>query len=198
VKGLLFVVTAPSGAGKSSLINAVLAEDARLRLSVSYTTRAPRPAEQNGREYHFVDDATFVAMLERGEFLESAQVHGHRYGTSQAALAGALEGGHDLVLEIDWQGAQQVRRLLPECVGIFLLPPSLAELERRLRARGQDSEPVIARRMAAARDEITHVSESDYVIINKDFETAKRDMLAVIRAERLVTDRQLARIGELF
>ena len=198
MKGLLFVVTAPSGAGKSSLINAVLAEDARLRLSVSYTTRAPRPAEQNGREYHFVDDATFVAMLERGEFLESAQVHGHRYGTSQAALAGALEGGHDLVLEIDWQGAQQVRRLLPECVGIFLLPPSLAELERRLRARGQDSEPVIARRMAAARDEITHVSESDYVIINKDFETAKRDMLAVIRAERLVTDRQLARIGELF
>ena len=198
MKGLLFVVTAPSGAGKSSLINAALAEESRLRLSVSYTTRAPRPAEQNGREYHFVDDATFVAMLERGEFLESAQVHGHRYGTSQAALAGALEVGHDLVLEIDWQGAQQVRRLLPECVGIFLLPPSLGELERRLRARGQDSEPVIARRMDAARDEIAHVSESDYVIINKDFETAKRDMLAIIRAERLVTDRQLARIGELF
>ena len=198
MKGLLFVVTAPSGAGKSSLINAVLAEESRLRLSVSYTTRAPRPAEQNGREYHFVDDATFVAMLERGEFLESAQVHGHRYGTSQASITGALDGGYDLVLEIDWQGAQQVRRLIPECVGIFLLPPSLGELERRLRARGQDSEPVIARRMAAARDEITHVSESDYVIINKDFETAKRDMLAVIRAERLVTQRQLARIGELF
>jgi len=198
VKGLLFVVTAPSGAGKTSLINAVLAQDSRLRLSVSYTTRAPRPAEQNGREYHFVDDATFVAMLERGEFLESAQVHGHRYGTSQTAIAGALEGGYDLVLEIDWQGAQQVRRLVAECVGIFLLPPSLGELERRLRARGQDSEPVIARRMAAARDEIAHVSESDYVIINKDFETATRDMLAVIRAERLVTDRQLARIGELF
>jgi guanylate kinase len=198
VKGLLFVVTAPSGAGKSSLINAVLAEDSRLRLSVSYTTRAPRPAERNGREYHFVDDATFVAMLERGEFLESAQVHGHRYGTSQASIAGALDGGYDLVLEIDWQGAQQVRRLIPGCVRIFLLPPSLSELERRLRARGQDSEPVIARRMAAARDEITHVSESDYVIINKDFETAKRDMLAVIRAERLVTDRQLARISELF
>jgi guanylate kinase len=198
VKGLLFVVTAPSGAGKSSLINAVLAEDSRLRLSVSYTTRPPRPAEQHGREYHFVDDATFVSMLERGEFLESAEVHGHRYGTSQTAIAGALEGGYDLVLEIDWQGAQQVRRLHPDCIGIFLLPPSLDELERRLRGRGQDSEPVIARRMAAARDEITHVSESDYVIINKDFEIAKRDLLAIFRAERLVTDRQLLRIGELF
>jgi len=198
VKGLLFVVTAPSGAGKTSLINAALAEDSRLRLSVSYTTRPPRPAEQNGREYHFVDDTTFVAMLERGEFLESAQVHGYRYGTSQTAIAGAFEGGYDLVLEIDWQGAQQVRRLLPECIGIFLLPPSLAELERRLRARGQDSDPVIARRMAAARDEIAHVSESDYVIINKDFDAAKRDLLAIVRSERLVTGRQLARIGELF
>ncbi|HUJ88150.1 MAG TPA: guanylate kinase [Burkholderiales bacterium] len=198
MKGLLFVVTAPSGAGKTSLINAVLAQDSRLRLSVSYTTRPPRPAEQNGREYHFVDDATFVAMLERGEFLESAQVHGHRYGTSQATVAGALEGGHDLVLEIDWQGAQQVRRLIPQCIGIFLLPPSLPELERRLRARGQDSEPVITRRMAAAQDEISHAPESDYVIFNKDFEVARRDMLAIIRAERLTTERQLARIGELF
>jgi guanylate kinase len=198
VKGLLFVVTAPSGAGKTSLINAVLAEEPRLRLSVSYTTRPPRPAEQNAREYHFVDDATFVDMLERGEFLESAQVHGHRYGTSQAAIAAALDGGYDLVLEIDWQGAQQVRRLLPDCVGIFLLPPSLGELERRLRSRGQDSDQVIARRMAAARDEIAHVPESDYVIVNKDFEIAKRDLLAIIRAERLVTQRQLASIGELF
>ena len=198
MQGLLFVVTAPSGAGKTSLINAVLAEDSRLRLSVSYTTRPPRPSEQNGREYHFVDEATFVAMLERGEFLESAQVHGHRYGTSQTTISGALEDGCDLVLEIDWQGAQQVRRLIPDCVGIFLLPPSLAELERRLRARGQDSEPVIARRMAAARDEIAHVPESDYVIINKEFEIAKRDLLAIVRAERLITGRQLARIGELF
>jgi guanylate kinase len=198
VKGLLFVVTAPSGAGKTSLINAVLAEQSRLRLSVSYTTRPPRPSEQNGREYHFVDDATFSAMLERGEFLESALVHGHRYGTSQAAIAGALDGGYDLLLEIDWQGAQQVRRLVPECIGIFLLPPSFGELERRLRARGQDSDQVIARRMAVARDEISHFPESDYVIVNKDFETAKRDMLAIIRAERLVTRRQVSRIGELF
>ncbi|MGH8745851.1 MAG: guanylate kinase [Burkholderiales bacterium] len=198
MKGLPFVVTAPSGAGKTSLINAVLAEDSRLRLSVSYTTRPPRSAEQNGREYHFVDDASFVAMLERGEFLESAQVHGHRYGTAQATIAGALEGGDDLVLEIDWQGAQQVRRLLPQCVGIFLLPPSLSELELRLRNRGQDSDQVIGRRMAAAREEISHFAESDYVIVNKDFEVAKCDMLAIIRAERLVTERQLARIGGLF
>lgn len=198
MQGLLFVVTAPSGAGKTSLINAVLAEDSRLRLSVSYTTRTPRPSEQNGREYHFVDEAAFLAMLERGDFLESAEVHGHRYGTSQKAIAAALEGGHDLVLEIDWQGAQQVRRLHPDCVGIFLLPPSLAELERRLRSRGQDSEPVIARRMAAARDEIAHVTESDYVIINNDFEIAKRDLLAIFRAERLITGRQLAQVGELF
>ena len=198
MKGLLFVVTAPSGAGKTSLINAVLAEDARLRLSVSYTTRPPRPMEQNGREYHFVDDATFMAMLERGEFLESAEVHGHRYGTSQKAIDGTLDGGRDLVLEIDWQGALQVRRLHPECVRVFVLPPSLNELEKRLRARGQDSDEVIARRMAAAKDEIAHAPESDYVIINKDFENAKRDLLAIFRAERLRTERKLAQAGEIF
>lgn len=198
MKGLLFVITAPSGAGKTSLINAVLAEDARLRLSVSYTTRPPRPMEQNGREYHFVDDASFLAMLERGEFLESAEVHGHRYGTSQKVIDGTLDGGRDLVLEIDWQGAQQVRRLHPECVRVFVLPPSLSELEKRLRARGQDSDQVIARRMAAAKDEIAHAPESDYVIINKDFENAKRDLLAIFRAERLRTERKLAQAGELF
>ena len=198
MSGLLFVITAPSGAGKSSLIRAALAEESGVRLSISYTTRAPRPGEQNGREYHFVDEATFVAMLGRGEFLESALVHGNRYGTSHKAIAGVLEGGNDLVLEIDWQGAQQVRRLLPECVSIFVLPPSLGELERRMRARAQDSEQVIARRMAGARDELSHASESDYVIINKDFDSAKRDLLAIMRAARLVTRRQLARHPELF
>jgi len=198
VNGLLFVITAPSGAGKSSLIRAVLAEDSRVRLSISYTTRAPRPGEQNGREYHFVDDATFVAMLGRGEFLESALVHGNRYGTSHKAIAGVLEAGNDLVLEIDWQGAQQVRRLVPNCVSIFVLPPSLDELERRMRARAQDSEQVIARRMASARDEMSHAPESDYVIINKDFDTAKRDLLAIMRAARLATRRQLARHPEIF
>jgi guanylate kinase len=185
MSGLLFVITAPSGAGKSSLIDALLKEDPRLKLSVSYTTRAPRPGEVNGREYHFVDDQTFIAMLERGEFLESAEVHGYRYGTSQAMLRDALGRGEDLVLEIDWQGAQQVRRLYPVCTGVFILPPAVAELERRMRARGQDSDAVIRRRLASAEEEISHAPEFDYVIINKDFDVAKQDLQAIIRVERL-------------
>jgi guanylate kinase len=184
MSGLLFVVTAPSGAGKSSLIDALLKDDPRLRLSVSYTTRAPRPGEMNGREYHFVDDKTFIAMLERGEFIESAQVHGFRYGTSQAVIREALARGQDLVLEIDWQGAQQVRRLLP-CIGVFILPPSVPELERRMRARGQDADAVIRRRLASAEEEISHAPEFDYRIINKDFDEAKQDLQAIIRVERL-------------
>jgi guanylate kinase len=184
-RGLLFVITAPSGAGKSSLIDALLRDDPALKLSVSYTTRAPRRGEADGREYHFVDDATFMAMLERGEFLESAQVHGYRYGTSQAVIGDTLERGEDLVLEIDWQGAQQVRRLYPDCVGIFILPPSVPELERRMRARAQDSDDVIRRRLASAEEEISHSPEFNYVIINKDFDEAKRDLQAIIRTERL-------------
>ena len=183
--GLLFIVTAPSGAGKSSLIDALLKDDPRLKLSVSYTTRAPRPAEVDGREYHFVDDATFIEMLKRGEFLESAEVHGYRYGTSQAAIGDALGRGDDLVLEIDWQGAQQVRTLHRGCIGIFILPPSVAELERRMRARGQDADAVIRRRLASAEEEISHAPEFDYAIINKDFEVAKQDLQAIIRVERL-------------
>ncbi len=187
--GRLFIVTAPSGAGKSSLIDALLKDDARLKLSVSYTTRAPRPGEQDGREYHFVDEPAFLAMLARGEFLESAEVHGNRYGTSQRVIEQALARGEDLVLEIDWQGAQQVRRLYPGCVGIFILPPSVAELERRMRARGQDADAVIRRRLASAEEEISHAPEFDYVIINKDFDEAKRDLQAIIRVERLKRSR---------
>jgi len=198
MKGLLFVITAPSGAGKSSLISALLKDDDRLFLSVSHTTRAPRPGEREGREYHFVSEDTFAAMLGRGEFLESAEVHGHRYGTSHRAIAEAMAGGHDLVLEIDWQGAQQVRRLLPGCTGIFLLPPSLAELERRLRARGHDSEAVIRRRMENAREELLHAPEFDYAIINAEFDVARRDLQAIIRSERLRTLRQLERHPEIF
>jgi len=183
--GALLVITAPSGAGKSSLIDALLKDDPRLRLSVSYTTRAPRPGEANGREYHFVDDKTFMAMLERGEFLESAEVHGYRYGTSQAVIREALTRGQDLVLEIDWQGAQQVRKLHPECIGVFILPPSVTELERRMRARGQDADAVIKRRLASAEEEISHAPEFDYAIINKDFDEARRDLQAIIRVERL-------------
>ncbi len=185
MSGLLLVVTAPSGAGKSSLIDALLKEDPRLRLSVSYTTRAPRPGEANGREYHFVDEPMFIAMLNRGEFLESAEVHGHRYGTSQAVIREALARGQDLVLEIDWQGAQQVRKLHPGCVGVFILPPSVAELERRMRLRGQDADAVIRRRLASAEEEMSHAPEFDYVMINKDFDEAKKDLQAIVRVERL-------------
>jgi len=185
MSGLLFVITAPSGAGKSSLIDALLKDDPRLMLSVSYTTRPPRPGEANGREYRFVDETTFLAMLGRGEFLESAEVHGNRYGTSQAVIRAALGRGEDLVLEIDWQGAQQVRRLYPGCVGIFILPPSVAELERRMRLRAQDSDAVIRRRLASAEEEISHAPEFEYVIINKDFDEARQDLQAVIRVERL-------------
>ncbi len=185
MSGLLFVVTAPSGAGKSSLIDALLKDDPHLRLSVSYTTRAPRPGEANGREYHFVDEPMFIAMLNRGEFLESAEVHGHRYGTSQAVIREALARGEDLVLEIDWQGAQQVRKLHPGCVGVFILPPSVAELERRMRLRGQDADAVIRRRLASAEEEMSHAPEFDYVMINKDFDEAKKDLQAIVRVERL-------------
>lgn len=198
MRGQLFVITAPSGAGKSSLIAAVLRELPELRLSVSYTTRAPRAGEENGREYHFVDEATFLAMLGRGEFLEAAEVHGFRYGTSQRVIQGTLERGQDLLLEIDWQGAQQVRTLYPEAIGIFVLPPSLAELERRVRTRGLDAEPVIQRRMANAREEVSHAPEFDYAIINKDFDAARQDLAAIIRASRARTPQQLARHPELF
>jgi guanylate kinase len=197
-KGLLVVITAPSGAGKSSLIGAALKADPALRLSVSYTTRSPRPGEQDGREYHFVDEKTFIAMLDRGEFLESAEVHGHRYGTSEAVINSELAAHHDLILEIDWQGAQQVRSLYPDCIGIFILPPSIEELERRMQKRGQDTPEVIARRMAVAREEISHSPEFNYAIINKDFEEAANDLLAIIRSARLETARQLAQHPEIF
>jgi guanylate kinase len=198
MSGLVFVVTAPSGAGKSSLIRELLALDAGLTLSVSYTTRAPRPAEADGREYHFVDARAFAAMLERGEFLESAEVHGHRYGTSQREIDRARAAGLDLMLEIDWQGAEQVRRLHPEAIGIFILPPSLAELERRLRARGQDAEAVIRRRLQNAAEEMTHAVEFKYAIINNDFRDALRDLESIVRAERALTVRQLARHPGIF
>jgi guanylate kinase len=184
MRGRLFVITAPSGGGKTSLIRALLAEEPGLRVSTSYTTRAPRSGEQNGREYHFVDEATFLAMRDRGEFLENALVHGNRYATSKKVIGETLDRGQDLILEIDWQGAAQVRELHPDCVGIFILPPSLEELERRLRARGQDSDSVIRERLANAQAEMAHASEFQYRIINKDFDTAKAELARIIRAER--------------
>jgi guanylate kinase len=184
MSGTLFVITAPSGAGKTSLIDAIMRDDPSLKVSVSYTTRAPRRGEQNGVDYHFVDDGTFLAMKQRSEFLESAEVHGYRYGTSKQVITDALKRGEDLILEIDWQGARQVRSIYPHCVGIFILPPSVEELERRMRARGQDAEEVIRRRLDAAREELTHAGEFKYAIINKDFEAAKGELAEIIRKER--------------
>jgi guanylate kinase len=196
--GNLFIITAPSGAGKSTLTAKLLEADKNVHLSVSYTTRAPRPGEVDGRDYHFVDKATFLRMLEGGEFLESAEVHGNHYGTSEAWIRAQRAAGHDILLEIDWQGAQQVRRIFSDTIGIFILPPSIAELERRMRARGKDSEEVVRRRLGVAADEMSHAAEFEYVIINKDFEEARSDLIAVVRASRLVFSRQLERHPDVF
>lgn len=198
MKGGLFIISAPSGAGKSTLTAKLLEEDRNIYLSVSYTTRAPRAGEVDGRDYHFVDKARFMAMLERGEFLESAEVHGNHYGTSEAWIRTQRDAGHDILLEIDWQGAQQVRRIFGDITGIFILPPSIAELERRMRRRGQDSEEVVRRRLAVAADEMSHAVEFEYVIINNDFEEARRDLVAIVRTSRLAYSRQLARFPEVF
>ncbi len=189
--GNLFIISAPSGAGKTSLIKALLAEDKNVALSISHTTRKPRPGEENGVDYHFVDETTFLLMLGEAQFLESAHVHGARYGTSQCAVDALLKAGQDVILEIDWQGAQQVRRLYPDAISIFVLPPSIETLELRLNSRGQDSQETIANRVAAAREEMSHVGEFDYVTINHYFEEALQDIRAVIRSRRLVAAKQL-------
>ncbi len=196
--GMLFIIAAPSGAGKSSLVNAALAVDPRLQLSVSYTTRAPRPGEEDGREYFFVDPPKFLAMRAAGDFLESAEVHGNYYATSSRQIASARARDTDIVLEIDWQGARQVRAKFPDAVSVFILPPSLKELEKRLRARGQDSDATIRRRLAVATTEISHAPEFDHVIINRSFDEARDDLLAIMRAARLTTARQQIRHRELF
>jgi guanylate kinase len=198
MSGNLYIVAAPSGAGKTTLVSALLARNHDVALSISYTTRAPRPGEVDHREYHFIAEPEFLAMIERGEFLEHAQVHGNRYGTSAPWIREQTAAGSDLLLEIDWQGALQVRRQIPEAIGIFILPPSMQELERRLRNRGQDSDEVIQRRLAAARDEIRHASEFDYVIINKDFDEALADLAAIVRASRLRLARQRQRHPDWF
>jgi len=196
--GILFIISAPSGAGKSTLTAKLLEADKNIHLSISYTTRAPRPGEVDGRDYRFVDKARFMGMLERGEFLESAEVHGNHYGTSQAWICEQRAAGRDVLLEIDWQGAQQVRRIFSDTIGIFILPPSVSELERRMRGRGQDSEEVVRRRLSVAADEMSHAAEFEYVIINNDFEEARRDLIAVVRASRLVYSRQLERYPDVF
>ena len=201
MSGNLYVVAAPSGAGKTTLVRLLLEQASGVQLSISFTTRAPRPGEQDGREYHFVDTATFRGMIERGEFLEWAEVHGNFYGTSKKWIADRLQAGADVLLEIDWQGAQQVRQLFPAAIGIFILPPSMEELERRLTGRGTDAPDVIARRLAAAQAEMRHVGEFDYVIINNQLDEALGDLRAVVRASGLRYEAQRVRhaglIGKL-
>ena len=197
MSGTLFIVSAPSGAGKTSLVRALLAADPGVRLSISHTTRAMRPGEVDGRDYHFVTKDTFDAMRARGDFLESAEVHGNFYGTSRGWITERMAAGDDILLEIDWQGALQVRRIMSEAVGIFVLPPSLDALAERLANRATDSPDVIARRMSAARAEIGHVGEFDYVIINIEFEDAARDLIAIVRARRLRLTAQLSRHRQL-
>ena len=195
--GNLFIVCAPSGACKTSLVNALLEREPDVELSVSYTTREPRDGESDGVDYHFVSRDAFLDMAGRGEFLESAEVHGNLYGTSQAWIDARMADGRDIVLEIDWQGAQQVRRLIPSAVGVFVLPPSLEALRRRLTARGKDSSEVIERRLANAREEIAHVEEFDYVIINQTFDVAVVDLVSIVRATRLKVTAQLTRYRDL-
>jgi guanylate kinase len=196
--GTLFIVTAPSGAGKTTLVSGLLERDPLVKLSISYTTRAPRAGEEHGRHYHFVDVPAFRQLRDKGEFLEWAEVHNNYYGTSKGWLEAQIRAGKDILLEIDWQGAQQVRKVFPKAVGVFILPPSVEELERRLRGRGTDSEEVIARRVLAARGEMRHVAEFDYVIINEDLPTAIDDLVGVVRASRLRYANQEARKPEFF
>ncbi len=191
--GTLIIVAAPSGAGKTTLVRGLLDRDPQVQLSVSYTTRAPRAGEEDGRHYHFVSVPKFGALRDAGEFLEWAEVHGNYYATSKNWIAEQIRGGRDILLEIDWQGAQQVRKTFPDAVGVYVLPPSLDALEERLRGRGTDSEEVIARRLLAARGEMRHVAEFDYVILNNELQCAIDDLVAVARACRLRYAQQHAR-----
>src|SRR5450755_1566983 len=183
--GNLFAIAAPSGAGKSSLVQALLQVDSHLVVSISHTTRPPRGQDQDGREYHFVNETTFREMIARGEFLESAEVHGHLYGTSRGAIEERITGGQDVVLEIDWQGALQIKTLFPNAVLIFILPPSWEELLQRLQRRGEDPPDVIRQRMANARIEVSQARHFDFVIINASFETALFDLKAIVHSQRL-------------
>ena len=194
--GTLYIVSAASGAGKTSLLRALMERDDRLCFSVSHTTRQPRPGERDGHDYYFVDDAGFQALVEADAFVEHARVFDRRYGTSRAAIEEDLAAGRDVLVEIDWQGARQIRERMPGCVSIFVLPPSRAALEERLRGRGGDSDDVIESRMAAAVSEMSHCREYDYIVWNDDFAVALADLEAVIRARRLHVEHQLSMHGE--
>ncbi|ACO76543.1 guanylate kinase [Azotobacter vinelandii CA] len=195
--GTLYIISAPSGAGKTSLVKALIDALPQVRVSVSHTTRGMRPGEVEGVNYHFVDRPTFLGMLERGEFLEHAEVFGNLYGTSQLWLEQTLAEGYDLILEIDWQGAQQVRRLLPQAQSIFILPPSQQALRHRLTNRGQDSDEIIERRMREAVSEMSHYVEYDYLVINDNFAHALEDLKSIFRARQLQLEAQQRRHGDL-
>ncbi len=197
-KGVLYIVSAPSGAGKTSLVKALLKTDPAIRLSVSYTTRVPRPGETDGRDYHFVSRERFEAMLAEGEFLEHAEVYGNFYGTSKGVIARDLDAGRDILLEIDWQGAAQVKAHFPQSASIFILPPSFNALRTRLNGRGQDSAEVIERRLAAAAHDVAHAGAFDYIIVNDDFDHALQDLVAITRSIRLEATRQMDRYAALF
>ena len=196
--GSLFMVVAPSGAGKSTLVNALLAQEPAIKLSISYTTRSPRSNEQNGREYHFISLEDFRARHKQGDFLEWAEVHGNYYGTSRLAITEQIQSGTDVLLEIDWQGAQQVKKQFSHAVGIFILPPSIAALEDRLKKRGQDEPQVITRRTLAAGGEIAHAPEFEYVIINQEFASALSELTAIVKATRCRFLQQAVRNASLF
>jgi len=194
MKGTLFIVSAPSGAGKTSLLKELVAADPLLDLSVSHTTRAKRPGEEDGKDYHFIDQADFVHMIGEGAFMEHARVFDNYYGTAEAAVRDCLEAGQDVVLEIDWQGARQIRSRMPDAVSIFILPPSPQALHDRLSARGQDSEEVIARRMRDAQNEMSHYAEYDYLVVNDEFLSALKELDAIVRGLR---QRQLIQADKL-
>ncbi len=191
------MVVAPSGAGKTTLVDELLKREKNIRLSISYTTREPRKGEKDGREYHFIARAKFEKMIAAGEFLEHADVYGNYYGTSRKWIDNELAGDHDVLLEIDWQGARQVRALFPHMVGIFILPPSIEELARRLQSRGKDPPEAIAKRMASARDEVSHVLEFEYIIVNERFETALDHLVGIVRAARVSRAQQAVRLEKL-
>ena len=197
MRGTLFIVAAPSGAGKSSLVNAVLAKEPGIALSISFTSRAPRPGERHAQHNHFVDKAEFERMIAAGDFFEHALVHGDYKGTARQSVEPQLAAGKDVLLEIDWQGARQVREKMPDCVSVFILPPSRDALETRMRNRGQDSEAVIARRLAAAREEMSHYDEFDYVIVNEHFDAAAAELRAIFVAHRLRRSAQTQRHGDI-
>ncbi|NMR27588.1 guanylate kinase [Pseudoalteromonas sp. NEC-BIFX-2020_015] len=196
-RGNLFILSAPSGAGKSSLINALLAKYSDMKVSVSHTTRSPRPGEENGAHYHFVNVDEFKSLIEKNDFFEWAQVFDNYYGTSKQAIEEQLAAGIDVFLDIDWQGAQQLRKLVDDIETIFILPPSKAELESRLNNRGQDSQEVIASRMAKAQSETSHYDEYDYVVVNDDFASALNEIETIVQAKRLSLQSQAIRHQDL-